>query len=117
MCFNSSPLFEKFANIYVKHFVGVCECAHSGCGTQHAGNIYRFFYFACSPTPLLECIANFAQCSAHNLAEIKNEGNIHTYIHARARLNVFEGVEEYSAQTPLYNGKQRKRALKLTPRV
>jgi len=26
MCFNSTPLFEKFANIYVKHFVGVCLC-------------------------------------------------------------------------------------------
>lgn len=62
----------------------------------------------------IDCITNFAQCSAENVFRIiwlkLKTRVIFTCIHAR--LNVFEVLSR-----PLYNGKQKKRALKLTPRV
>lgn len=66
MCFNSSPLFEKFANIYVKHFVGVCVCAQ---WVWQPNTLAIFIDFSHVRPPneaalRIDCITNFAQCSA-----------------------------------------------------
>lgn len=74
MCFNSSPLFEKFANIYVKHFVGVCLCVCAQWVWQ-PNTLAIFIDFSHVRPPnetalRIDCIANFAQCSAENVFRI-----------------------------------------------